>query len=283
MRGAARRRLTHAERVRRRTCGASPRLRWTSGTGTGRAAWNEIRERAQAHQRAALELPRPIELRRGEAGRSVKFFFPDSQDQVDPSFDFVTEERRRIGFASATTSTPTRCSRRRRSTASCLEGDRRRLTAAPAGTPRPAPPALPRGVREFFRLDAAGDRGSRRWATAARSPTSTRRSRPTRSTRSSTSTSECGFDLGISVDHVILGYHDRRAAAASRSPTTGSDRQEFTLELAAEFLRAPPSAGCRLRPVGVAQGWSPGVVRRGRAPTPARSATSASRWAGWCR
>jgi hypothetical protein len=23
----------------------------------------------------------------------MKFFFPDSQDQVDPSFDFVTEER----------------------------------------------------------------------------------------------------------------------------------------------------------------------------------------------
>ena len=23
----------------------------------------------------------------------MKFFFPDSQDQIDPTFDFVTEER----------------------------------------------------------------------------------------------------------------------------------------------------------------------------------------------
>jgi hypothetical protein len=26
----------------------------------------------------------------------MKFFFPDSQDQVDPSFDFDTEERARL-------------------------------------------------------------------------------------------------------------------------------------------------------------------------------------------
>src|SRR4051794_29637787 len=50
-------------------------------------------ERARKHstpRSLAVEPPRPALL----AGETrMKFYFPDSQDQVDPSFDFVTEQR----------------------------------------------------------------------------------------------------------------------------------------------------------------------------------------------
>jgi hypothetical protein len=64
---------------------------------------------------------------------------------------------------------------------------------------------------------------------------------------------ECGFDLGISIDHVILGYD----SDGEQDHDDWRGRQILTLELAAQFL-----ARCRARhaefvPVGVAQGWSP--------------------------
>jgi hypothetical protein len=69
---------------------------------------------------------------------------------------------------------------------------------------------------------------------------------------------ECGFDLGISIDHVILGYdpaadadgaHPRRSAWAAR--------QALTLDLADEFRRRCRVRRARFKPIGVAQGWSP--------------------------
>jgi hypothetical protein len=74
---------------------------------------------------------------------------------------------------------------------------------------------------------------------------------------------ECRFDLGISVDHVILG-HD---PGADEDPghlrfSEWAARQRLTLELAVDFL-----ARCRIRkvgfePLGVAQGWSPASYAR---------------------
>ena len=70
----------------------------------------------------------------------------------------------------------------------------------------------------------------------------------------------CGFDYGISVDHVILGYETK---AGSNLPGFADtfiewrERQEITLELAHEFLVETRSSGVGFTPLGVAQGWSP--------------------------
>jgi hypothetical protein len=71
---------------------------------------------------------------------------------------------------------------------------------------------------------------------------------------------DCGFDYGLSVDHVILGYR-----AESNQSLDGIDlvppdwraRQEVTFELAEQFLQYCRAKQYRFKPIGVAQGWSP--------------------------
>src|SRR5262249_5553870 len=69
---------------------------------------------------------------------------------------------------------------------------------------------------------------------------------------------ECGFDLGISVDHVIFGF-DPAADNDSHHPQIErwQLRQRLTLELADEFLTRSRARKARFEPLGVAQGWSP--------------------------
>jgi len=64
-----------------------------------------------------------------------------------------------------------------------------------------------------------------------------------------------GFDCGISVDHVIPEY--RPEWEGDGVPAALRERQELTLALAAEFHRTATRGGLRFLPVGVAQGWSP--------------------------
>jgi len=71
---------------------------------------------------------------------------------------------------------------------------------------------------------------------------------------------ECGFDYGISVDHVILGYIPDATDVLRplrEAPQEWTDRQKLTLELAAEFLHRRRATKARFEPLGVAQGWSP--------------------------
>ena len=90
-------------------------------------------------------------------GTAMKFFFPDSQDQVDPGLRLrhrgtVT----RSGSASATTATPTRCSSRRRSTGCWCPrpSSTGPLARAPASTPSPNGTGSTATARQaFFRLD----------------------------------------------------------------------------------------------------------------------------------
>src|SRR5215469_8881044 len=72
---------------------------------------------------------------------------------------------------------------------------------------------------------------------------------------------ECGFDLGISVDHVILGY-DPAAAADHPQIREWAARQRLTLQLAAEFLARCRARKVAFEPVGVAPGWSPASYAR---------------------
>src|SRR5262249_13606296 len=70
----------------------------------------------------------------------------------------------------------------------------------------------------------------------------------------------CGFDLAVSVDHVILAYQpdlDEVLPGIDAVPPAWRKRQEITLALADEFLKRHAARCCRFTPVGVAQGWSP--------------------------
>ncbi|MCH6470681.1 hypothetical protein L0M17_11955 [Sinomonas sp. 5-5] len=66
---------------------------------------------------------------------------------------------------------------------------------------------------------------------------------------------ECGFDAGVSVDHVIFGY-DANATLTQADPAW-IRRREITLDLAYEFMKRVSERGSHVEPVGAAQGWSP--------------------------
>jgi len=179
----------------------------------------------------------------------MKFFFPDSQDQVDPSFNFQTEERSAVRlrhrddhYAHEEFSVPPfdglLVSKAMVETGRYTLAQRHRLQRM--------------GVRGFFRLtnptvETLGDCGAFSYA---------RQEYPPYSVQEVISFyDDLGFDYGISVDHVILGYNailDR-----SNAPAEWRNRQEITLDLAAEFLKEHGVRGSRFQPLGVAQGWSP--------------------------
>ena len=72
---------------------------------------------------------------------------------------------------------------------------------------------------------------------------------------------DCGFDYGLSVDHVILGYkaeYDSHLEGLDPVPSEWRARQEITFELAEQFLQYRQAKGYQFKPIGVAQGWSPG-------------------------
>ncbi len=191
----------------------------------------------------------------------MRFFFPDSQDQIDPSFDFVTEERtphrvrqRDDHYAHEALATPpvdgilvskTIVDGTRRGAGKYTAAQRHRLYRV--------------GVRQFFRLDTVvgpamasmGDCGAFSYVTEEEPPYTP--------DEVIDFYAECGFDLGLSVDHVILGY-DRKAdeKATEDLDAVWRRRQELTIDLAAEFLRRTRARRVSFQPVGVAQGWSPG-------------------------
>ena len=190
----------------------------------------------------------------------MRFYFPDSQDQIDPSFDFATEERsihrvrQRDDFYAheALRTPPFDGMLVSKTIVDGLPGAAGKYTVAQRQR-------LYRvGVRDFFRLDDApgprldtmGDCGAFTYVRASVPPYSP--------DQVIDFYDECGFDLGISIDHVILGYdpaadadgaHPRRSAWAAR--------QALTLDLADEFLRRCRVRRARFKPIGVAQGWSP--------------------------
>jgi hypothetical protein len=183
----------------------------------------------------------------------MKFFFPDSQDQVDPSFNFETEQRSALRlrhrddhyaheeFASAPFDGLL-------VSKAMVEGGRYTLAQKHR---------LERmGVRRFFRLEnmpieTLGDCGAFSYAREDYPPYSV--------DEVIRFYDELGFDYGISVDHVILGYD--AVADRDTAPPDWKRRQDITLELAADFLRQHTSRRCRFIPMGVAQGWSPKSYR----------------------
>ncbi len=187
----------------------------------------------------------------------MKFFFPDSQDLVDPSFDFATERR-----------SPSRLRHRDDVYAHEVFADTPYdglLVSkgivdgfGPAGgryTLAQRHRLLRVGVREFFRLDASpvplrviGDCGAFTYVREKTPPYSV--------DEVIDFYRECRFDYGISVDHVILSYI-RKWDETAMAPIEELERQTMTLTLAAEFRTKCRARRVGFEPIGVAQGWSP--------------------------
>ena len=190
----------------------------------------------------------------------MKFFFPDSQDQIDPSFDFRTEERSILRV-------------RQRDdlyahevlNGHVIDGllvSKAIVDGVPGAAGKYTLAQRHRlyreGVRKFFRLDSVtgprvltmGDCGA---FTYIRDDVP-----PYTPDAVIDFYEECGFDIGISIDHVIFGY-DQAADYDPAHPQarTWKARQELTLELAQQFLDRCGQRKVRFQPMGVAQGWSP--------------------------
>ncbi len=200
----------------------------------------------------------------------MKFFFADSQDMVDPSFNFETEKRSewRVrqrddqypheifqtppyhgvlvskslvdghGSAGSRYSLAQRQRFWRNGVRSFLRLDQSRSGEAQSSSP--------------FRLQTMGDCGAFSYVKEKVPPVTT--------TEVIDFYQKCGFDYGISVDHVILGYETRAGTILSGFTDTfieWRERQGITLELADEFLRESQARGVSFKPLGVAQGWSP--------------------------
>jgi hypothetical protein len=179
----------------------------------------------------------------------MKFFFPDSQDQVDPSFDFETEERSDLRLRH-------RDDRYAHEEFASTPFDGILLSMAMVETGRYTLPQRHRlyrmGIRRFFRLDdtrleTMGDCGAFSYVRDDYPPYSV--------TQVVNFYDELGFDYGISVDHVILGFDPKLDAVSA--PKDWKLRQEITLDLAAKFLQEHKKCGSKFMPMGVAQGWSP--------------------------
>lgn len=192
----------------------------------------------------------------------MKFFFPDSQDLVDPSFDFTTEER-------STTRTRQRDDLYAHEifadapfdgilvSKGVVDGygetgsrysiaQRHRL--------------LLKGVHEFFRIPETAGRGFPVMGDCGAFTYFRERTPPYSVEEVLQFYDDCRFDLGLSVDHVVLAFDsnwDQMLPGIAEVPEELRFRRELTLDLAADFLRGHRARKLRFEPVGVAQGWSP--------------------------
>ncbi|RKH18572.1 hypothetical protein D7X74_09230 [Corallococcus sp. CA047B] len=191
----------------------------------------------------------------------MKFFFPDSQDLIDPSFDFecerrsTTRKRQRDDLYAheVFASTPFDGFLVSKGIVDGYGALGSRYTLAQRHR------LLRLGAPEFFRLDQAprklsimGDCGAFTYVKEEVPPYSVEEVLDFYG--------NCQFDYGLSLDHVILLFKpeaDARGAARDLVPEELRERRELTLRLAEEFLKRHTKGGYAFEPVGVAQGWSP--------------------------
>jgi hypothetical protein len=189
----------------------------------------------------------------------MRFYFPDSQDQIDPSFNFETEERspfrirQRDDLYAHEVLDPVPYTGMLISKAIVdgVDGAAGRYSAQQRQR-------LYRvGVREFFRLDTVsgprletmGDCGAFTYVRAAEPPYTV--------DEVIDFYEGVGLDAGLSLDHVVLGFELNPPLSTTLLPPEWPRRHALTLSLAAEFIRRHRERNCSFEPIGVAQGWSP--------------------------
>lgn len=191
----------------------------------------------------------------------MKFFLPDSQDLVDPSFDFererrsMTRNRQRDDLYAheVFSEAPFDGYLVSKGIVDGYGSLGSRYTLAQRHR------LLRLGAPEFFRLRKAnrslrlmGDCGAFTYVKEEIPPYSVNEVLEFYA--------GCQFDYGVSLDHVILLFNaeaDAPGATERLVPEALRRRRELTLELAAQFLKEHKAGGYTFEPLGVAQGWSP--------------------------
>jgi hypothetical protein len=188
----------------------------------------------------------------------VKFFFPDSQDQVDPFFDMLTEEHRVHRIRQRDDAYAHEILRARPFdglllTKPIIDG---RTGGAGAHYTAGARQRLYRdGVREFFRLDAShcevltmGDCGAFTYANE--------RDVPYKVDEVIDFYEGCGFDRGVAPDHIIFGFY--REGKSPDAPTLREfkRRARITRDNARHFLERHAVRRCSFEPMAAAHGWN---------------------------
>ena len=189
----------------------------------------------------------------------MKFFFPDSQDFVDASFNFEIETRSGTRIRQRDdlypheilSSPPYDGILVSKAVVDGHGGGAGKYSSAQRQR------FLRVGVREYFRLQASslqtmGDCGAFTYVKERRPPYS--------AAEVADFYHDCGFDFGLSVDHIILAYRptlDDQLPGLESIPREWKERQELTLELAEQFIAYHRKKELRFTPVGIAQGWSP--------------------------
>ncbi len=195
----------------------------------------------------------------------MKFFFPDSQDMVDPSFDFETETRAEFRVRQHDDLYAHEVFKQPPFDGLLVSmGLVESIGGAGAGRYTMSQRHRLRrvGAREFFRLPSESDSTSRIEMMGDCGAFSyVREPEPPFTTEEVVDFYiDCGFDYGISVDHMILGFkpgYDAQLPGVDTVPSDWRRRQDITLERAREFLRLYRERKARFQPVGVAHGWSP--------------------------
>jgi len=194
----------------------------------------------------------------------MKFFFPDSQDFVDESFDFESETRSESRVRQRDDRYPHELFREApydgilvsKAIVDGLGGGTGKYSGAQRNR------FMRVGVREYFRLgnttlETMGDCGAFTYVREERPPYTAE--------EVADFYEQCGFDYGLSVDHVILAYKaecDQHLEGLDPVPPDWRARQEMTFQLAEQFLRYCEGRKYSFTPIGVAQGWSPASYAR---------------------
>lgn len=183
----------------------------------------------------------------------MRFYFPDSQDMVSPTYDFVHDEynalrvRQRDDLYAHEVLTQVPYDGILVSKA-IVDGS---VNGAGKYSESQRQRIYRLGVRRFFRLPdgmaTIGDCGAFNYVNEYEPPYTV--------DEVIDFYDGCGFDAGVSVDHVILGY-DRHATDETVNPAWQA-RQTITLRLAEKFIEAIERRGSPVEPVASAQGWSP--------------------------
>lgn len=187
----------------------------------------------------------------------MKFFFPDSQDQVDPNFDMITEEhavhrirQRDDTYAHETLTArpfdglllakPIVDGRGGGSGSHYTTGARQRLYRE--------------GVHEFFRLNGShkdvltmGDCGAFTYAREE--------DVPYKVDEVIDFYEGCGFDRGVAPDHIIFGFAREGEVFEPDVLKEFKRRFKITQKNAAEFLERHSARHCNFEPMAAAHGW----------------------------
>jgi len=187
----------------------------------------------------------------------MDFYFPDSQDQINPMFDFITEERSPYHVRQRDDRYPHEVHSKPPYTGilvskAIIDG----VGGAGKYTVAQRHRLYRLGVRGFFRLDDApgvrlrtmGDCGAFSYAAQPTPPYS--------ADEVLDFYEGCGFDAGIAIDHVIFGYAPEADETGECDPAW-VERHELNFRLAEEFLNRCRTRQSHIQPVGVAHGWSP--------------------------